>query len=266
VDYIVCTPKSLPNQLWVVAAQKAIKVNSSNYPGSLRMASMMGGPSHLPDPDRLAVMVGKHWPSAGVRLTVGFMDNPPADLRVRIISHMNAWGKTANVQFTESTMDPEVRIARAESAGYWSYVGTDILSISRHEPTMNLEAFTMKTPDSEFYRVVRHETGHTLGFPHEHMRRELVERIDVAKAMMYFGETQGWTEEQIRRQVLTPFEEATLLGTAHADAMSIMCYQMPGTITKDGEPIVGGQDIDEQDFAFAASVYPKQVATLTGCA
>jgi hypothetical protein len=30
------------------------------------------------------------------------------------------------------------------------------------------------TPDAEFYRVVRHETGHTLGFPHEHMRKEII--------------------------------------------------------------------------------------------
>ena len=39
---------------------------------------------------------------------------------------------------------------------------------------MNLEAFTMQTPDSEFHRVVRHEAGHTLGFPHEHMRKAIV--------------------------------------------------------------------------------------------
>ncbi len=36
----------------------------------------------------------------------------------------------------------------------------------------------MQTPESEYHRVVRHETGHTLGFPHEHMRKELVEKID----------------------------------------------------------------------------------------
>ena len=38
---------------------------------------------------------------------------------------------------------------------------------------------------------------------------------------------------------------------------SIMCYQIPGSITKDGKPIVGGLDIDPIDFAFAGSIYPK---------
>ncbi len=56
-------------------------------------------------------MTTKYWGPAGVRLTVGFLDNPPADLRARIIEHMNAWAKTANVQFTESGTDPDVRIA-----------------------------------------------------------------------------------------------------------------------------------------------------------
>jgi len=144
-------------------------------------------------------------------------------------------------------------------AGYWSYLGTDILSIPANKPTMNLESFTMNTPESEFHRVVRHETGHALGFPHEHMRRELVKRIDTAKAIKYFRATQGWTPDEVRQQVLTPIEESSLLGTAHADPRSIMCYQIPGTITKDGKPITGGKDIDKKDYAFAASVYPKHL-------
>jgi hypothetical protein len=51
------------------------------------------------------------------------------------------------------------------------------MHVRLNEPTMTLEAFTMNMPESEFHRVVRHETGHTMGFPHEHMRRELVDKI-----------------------------------------------------------------------------------------
>jgi len=138
-------------------------------------------------------------------------------------------------------------------------LGTDILSIDRNQPTMNLEAFTMNIPESEFHRVVRHETGHTMGFPHEHMRRELVNEIDPDKAIAYFGATQGWSPAEVRQQVLTPIEESSLRGTAHADPDSIMCYQIPGSITKDGKPIIGGFDIDRQDFAFVALIYlPNQ--------
>ena len=51
---------------------------------------------------------------------------------------------------------------------------------------MNLQGFTMNTPEAEYRRVVRHEAGHTLGFLHEHMRRELVARIDPEKAYEYY--------------------------------------------------------------------------------
>ena len=37
-----------------------------------------------------------------------------------------------------------------------------------------------------------------------------------------------------------------------------MCYQIPGTITIDGNPIIGGININEQDYEFAAKVYPKK--------
>ena len=260
-EIIVCTPKSLPLHQQVAAAEEAIRINPANQPPMTGAARAF---SNTPlDRARLSLLVARRWPATGIRLTVGFMDNPPADLRARILLHMNAWGKTANVAFTESSTNPKVRIARANSppdlAGYWSWLGTEILQIPANEPTMNLEAFTMNTPESEFHRVVRHETGHTLGFPHEHMRRELVDKIDKAKAIALFGRTQGWSPEEVTAQVLTPLEEASLLHTAHADPHSIMCYQIPGSITKDGKPIVGGLDIDKRDFAFAASCYPKAV-------
>lgn len=252
---ITCTPKRLPQDKWIPAAKTASEINPLNHPPIERLLRVM--PSFAPDTMKISVLTTKFWRTNGVNLTVGFMDNPPADLRKRIISHMNAWDKTAKIKFTETNTDPQVRIAR-EASGYWSYLGTDVLLIDADQPTMNLEAFTMETPDSEFHRVVRHETGHTLGCPHEHMRRELVEKIDVKKAIVFFGATQGWSEAEVRQQVLTPLEESSLWGTTHSDPNSIMCYQLPGSITKDGKPILGGTDIDPQDYAFLGLVYPKK--------
>ena len=252
---IVCLPRMLPRHQWVSAARTASRINPVNHPPIEQMVMVVKGFS--PTPERIAVLTTKYWHTAGVRLTVGFLDNPPTDLRDRILLHMNAWNKTANAQFVESAADPQVRIARTEKDGFWSYLGTDILSISANGPTMNLESFTMNTPESEFHRVVRHETGHTMGFPHEHMRRELVDQIDVEKAIAFFGATYGWDSDMVRQQVLTPIEESSLLGTDHADPNSIMCYQIPGTITKSGEPIPGGLDIDDLDYEFAAKIYPE---------
>jgi Astacin (Peptidase family M12A) len=253
---LVCTPKRLPVELLVSAARTAVEINPLNHPPLYRLTRVL--PDFKPTPERIAVITTKYWGVKGVSLTVGFMDNPPADLRKRILKHMNAWSETANVKFVETRTDPQVRIARVGGAdgGYWSYLGTDILHIPKNEQTMNLEAFSMQTPESEYHRVVRHETGHTLGFPHEHMRKALVDKIDPAKAIAYFERTQGWSEEEVRQQVLTPLEESSLRGTK-ADPKSIMCYQIPGSLTKDGKPIVGGKDIDKSDAVFAADIYPK---------
>ena len=36
-----------------------------------------------------------------------------------------------------------------------------------------------------------------------------------------------------------------------------MCYQLPGSITRDGNPIRGGMDINATDYMFAGGIYPK---------
>ena len=41
------------------------------------------------------------------------------------------------------------------------------------------------------------------------------------------------------------------------DQTSIMCYQLPGSITRDGRPILGGPDINQTDYAFAGRIYPR---------
>lgn len=154
-EIITCSPKFLPRDQWVAAAETAVRINPLNHAPVERLAAVISG--FKPQPEHLAVVVSKYWQVGKVDLTVSFLDNAPADLRKRIIEHMNAWNKTANVTFVETKKDGKVRIARAKD-GYWSYVGTDILHIAADQPTMNLQDFTMDTPESEYHRVVRHET------------------------------------------------------------------------------------------------------------
>lgn len=256
---VACTPMHLPGDQLHDAASVAEQENPFNRPNHERLAQVL--PAGAPMAEFISVMTTKYWRTNGVRLGVGFMDNPPNELRSRILQHMNAWGQSANVQFSESSTDPAVRISR-DQAGHWSYIGTDILLIDKNQPTMNLQGFTMNTPDSEFYRVVRHETGHTLGCPHEHMRAEIIALIDEQKAIQFYGATQGWNEAQVRAQVLTPLPASSIWATTSPDRQSIMCYQIPASITKNGVAIPGGLDIDAIDYEFMARVYPKPAAVV----
>ena len=252
IPYVSCTIRTLPEDRWIPAAQSAIAANPANAPATEMMAR--AGLQVL-EPQRLAILTSKYWGIDGVTLTVAFMEQTPQDLQDRILSHMNAWSDYGNVSFELTDTDPQVRITR-EGDGYWSYLGTDVGHIPPDQPTMSLQAFTMSTPDSEFHRVVRHETGHTLGFPHEHMRKEIVDKIDRQEAIKYFMATQGWTEQDVIDQVLTPIETSALIASAEADENSIMCYGLPGDIMIDGQPVPGGRDIDDTDVHFIAQHYP----------
>jgi len=250
---LTCTPKVIPKRLQVKAAKNAVKIYPFNQPEL--------GPMHLAAPGLeitplfIALQTSKYWGPNPRRLTVSFLETTSTELRRRIVSHLNAWTRTGCVSFVETSGVGQVRISRG-SGGYYSYLGTDILLIPRSQQTMNLQGFTMNTPESEYKRVIRHEAGHTLGFPHEHMRRTLVARIDAEKAYEYFRRTQGWSRSQVNQQVLTPLDERSLMATP-ADQTSIMCYQLPGSITRDGRAILGGNDISANDFNFVGQVYPR---------
>lgn len=254
-----CSIKMLPKDKWIKAADNAVVHNPINRPNISQMMRGMRGVT-LSKP-HLAVLTTKYWGVKGVKLRVGFIDPASAALKKKILSHMNAWGKFSNVQFVLSTNKPQVRISFSTPPpdnGYWSYLGTDILSVPANEPTMNLDGFSMNTPDSEFFRVVRHETGHTLGFPHEHLRAQIINKIDREKAIALFMRTQGWTRAEVIAQVLTPISNSALMATAQADPKSIMCYDLPGSIMKNGNAVPGGTDIDSLDAQFAGSIYPKK--------
>jgi hypothetical protein len=250
---IACIPPVLGRDQVVEAARVAVEENPANALPQYAMA-VLAAPL---DPMQIAVMTSKYWGPKSRVLTVSFTESTSDALRRRILSHMNAWSgsRGGGISFKLTSSGGHVRISR-ETAGYWSYLGTDIKVIASSRPTMSLQAFTMSTPESEYRRVVRHETGHTLGFPHEHMRRELIARIDRARAYNFFLTEYGWNQQTVDAQVLTPLDNRSLMRTP-PDEDSIMCYQLPGSITVDGKPIRGGLDINRTDYAFAAKIYPK---------
>lgn len=241
------------------AAAIAEQENPLNRPSHQMLAQVL--PPGGPLTEFVAVMTTKYWRTTGVRLGVGFLDNPSSELRARILAHMNAWGERANVRFAESAKEPVVRITR-DRPGYWSYIGTDALLIDQDQPTMNLEGFTSNTPDREFCRVVRHQAGHALGCPHELMRAETIALIDEQKAIAFYAATQGWTEAQVRAQILTPLPASSIWARTSRGRQSIMTYQIPGAITKSGAAIPGGSDIDQLDHELLGKVYPQPAAML----
>ena len=244
--------RMLPEELWEQAAEIAVQINPENA----AVSDSSGGNQHAV---RLCLVTGKRWEKWGRRFSVGFMDATIlSDMRSKILFHMNAWGQYCNVQFSEISGHPEdatIRITCREKDGFWSYIGTDILSAPKQEATMNL-GLGINSSSEQFCRHVRHETGHTLGFPHEHQRSEIINNIDPEKAVEYFKATNGWDAQTTKINVLTLLPDSALTKGAAPDPYSIMAYPLPGVIMKDGNAIPYNKDISPLDGQFAASVYP----------
>lgn len=185
---------------------------------------MIPGPQF--GPQSLTMLTSTRWSTMGVHLKVSFIDEPKPsqELRDKIVTYMNKWSEFCNVRFTQVSVDGKVRISLLGS-GYWSYIGTDIEGIPDELPTMNLQHFSLDTPASEFERVVLHETGHTLGFTHEHLRQEIIDFIDPELAIEYFGRPpNNWSRAGTILNVLTPIPPNSYRATTRADSTSIMCY------------------------------------------
>lgn len=255
--YVDCSIKELPTKELYAASQLAISINPANRPHEQALAKM--GTSF--DKAAIAVLSTKYLGSEGVKWRVGFMSTASAKLQERIVGFMNGWSKYCNVQFDiiqGAVSNAEIRISLG-AGGLWSYLGTDVLQIPRNQQTMNLQGFSLNTSDAECKRVIYHEAGHSIGCPHEHMRKAIINRLDPPKTYAYFERTQGWSAQETRQQVFTPLEESSIMGTPTAQETSIMCYGFPGSITKDGRPIVGGTDITPEDAAFMGKLYPKAI-------
>jgi hypothetical protein len=160
------------------------------------------------------------------------------------------------LRYTENREDAVCRVAFLNE-GYYSYLGKDCEHIPRNQHTMNLEGFTLRTADSEWERVPVHEVGHFWGCPHEHQRKEIIDRLDREGVYDLFKRTQGWSKSEVDQQVLTPLEERSLMGASPADEVSIMTYAFPGTVTKNRKPILGGGKISAIDRQFFAKIYPE---------
>jgi hypothetical protein len=256
-EYLCCIPRKLPDHLIVPAAERAVEHRYENHPevgpdeGPLRKKLDAPAP-----PLRIAVLTSKYWGQDGAAdLTVGFLDNAPADLQARILFHANRWGKRANIKFRISKTEPKIRITRTPGEGYYSYLGTDCETIPADRNTMNFDSFTMNTPDSEFYRVVPHEFGHAIGAPHEHQRKEFVEDLIVKRVIRLYQQTQGWSVPEIRQQVLTPLDDRTFVFSTPADTKSIMAYDIPPQLTRSGRGVIGGLDINDNDYRAVSIIY-----------
>ncbi|MBL3671396.1 hypothetical protein JL475_36970 [Streptomyces sp. M2CJ-2] len=156
----------------------------------------------------------------------------------------------------DNPAESEIRITFADD-GSWSYVGTDCLSISAEEATMNFGW----DPTSPYGKAtVRHEIGHAIGFCHEHQNPWAGIEWNVEKVYEYMaGPPNFWPPETTYQNIIRKLSMDQVTGS-HWDVLSIMEYGFGPGLIKRPEAYRNGipspLKLSEQDKEYVRTWYP----------
>lgn len=250
-----CSSRSLPKE----KAADAIKAALAENPNNGRHMSPHA-PSGVPAEHKLspielmALTTQKMW-SPGRTLRVKFIQGGSDYVRSKVKQYALVWTQYANIslEFVDSG-DAEIRVAFIDGAGSNSYVGTDALTISADEHTMNFGWFNDSTKDDEFSRTVTHEFGHVLGCRHEHQQPNADIHWNKDYVYSYYAK-QGWSHADVDRNVFYKYSASETTASAF-DSASIMEYPIPSGFTTDGFTVGWNRYLSSTDIDFIANAYP----------
>lgn len=281
----LCLNKTLAPEEVPMAAVRALRETKDNAPNGSVVLDMIENFVAMPEaranPDRpfqriveeaqeqlghpmpLQAMLytKKRW-APGRKLKVGFFDTPLASkaLRSRIREKFEELEDLFNLSYVwlgYMVAEADVRINVDRSGGSWSYLGTDILSVPKGEPTMNFGWFDEDTDDAELTRTAKHEALHNAGLGHEHQNPEGGLQWNVPAVLRFYGgPPNNWSEADVYEQVINPARADQITGTRR-DPKSIMHYSVPADLLLDPSQAVGwNNSLSGLDRQFLKEVYP----------
>jgi hypothetical protein len=204
--------------------------------------------------ERIALITGKKW-QPGRTLRVRFLDGDPV-VQTKIAAIAQQWTQYANIKLVfGNDPDAEIRIS-LQPGGSWSFLGTDALTISKNQPTMNYGWLKPDSSDQEYMGVVLHEFGHALGCIHEHQHPQAgIPWNRDAVYSYYMGPPNNWSKEQVDNNIFQRFG-TEITQFSQYDRESIMHYSIPKELTIGGFEVPWNNQLSATDKNFIRETYP----------
>lgn len=246
---------------------------------------------------RAAFKVSSIWKQDTIN--IAFLDGTPKQqnwTREVIQKHLEPLCDKITFNWNTPIAQSHIRVSFNPRGQAWSYIGTDALSISQFEPTMNLgwldddvQYGDPKTKNTG--QVVMHEFGHAMGMVHEHQNPKNNPIIwNKAVVSDELRRTQGWDQSMIennmfvkygdyerckemqslpaedpsRRQGIVDYCSGTIVNGSRYDVNSVMHYFYPQEwILAGPKKIPLNTEYSELDKKWLRQYYGTPVSTET---
>jgi len=251
----LCVDRYLPAERLEEGLAAAVKEDRENdVLRAFRGTRAIDKPAPVGTP-RAAMAYAKKWAQNRV-LKIKFLGGE-AEVRKKVQQRAEEWMKYVNITFRFVDTGPaEIRIAFDRTAGSWSFLGTDNLTIPTERPTMNYGWLDPDSDEPTYSSVVLHEFGHMLGMIHEHQSPAGGIRWNRQRVIDDCWRTQGWDAEQVQRQIFDRYPREQTQFT-HLDPTSIMMYAFPKDWSLDGTGTPWNTKLSALDIDFMSRQYPR---------